>query len=141
MLRKPGTGNFVAKFTPHVSNFTEPLRELTKKNTGFHWLESHDKAFENLKKLLSGPETLRYYNVINSVTLQVDSSMKGLETTLTKAQLLMPVKRSTKLSKDGRKKEKELFAIVFSCLRFPLVEYNTIQYNRLYLRRVTRLTQ
>ena len=120
VLRLLGMVNFVAKFSPHVSNFTEPLRELTKKNIEFHWLENHEKAFENLKKLLSGPETLRYYDVTKPVTLQVDSSMKGLGAALIQDQ--GPVAYASKALNETQQRwaqiEKELFAIVFGCRRF-----------------------
>ena len=36
VLRLLSMVNFAAKFSPHVSNFTEPLRGLTKKNVEFH---------------------------------------------------------------------------------------------------------
>ena len=53
VLRLLGMVNFIAKFTPHVSDITAPLRELTKKDVEFHWLESHEQAFQNLKQQLS----------------------------------------------------------------------------------------
>ena len=120
ILRLLGMVNFVAKFSPHVSNFTEPLRGLTKKNVEFHWLESHEKAFENLKKLLSGPETLRYYDVTKPVTLQVDSSMKNLGAALIQDQ--GPVAYASKALNDTQQRwaqiEKELFSNLFGCRRF-----------------------
>ena len=103
-----------------MSNFTEPLRGLTKKNIEFHWLESHEKAFENLKKLLSGPEILHYYDVTKPVTLQVDSSMKGLGAALIQDQ--GPVAYASKALNDTQQRwaqiEKELFSILFGCRRF-----------------------
>lgn len=70
-----GMVNFIAKFAPEVS---APLRELIKKNITFHWLEIHDEAFEELKRIMTESETLRYYDVIKPVTLQVDASQNGL---------------------------------------------------------------
>lgn len=55
-----------------------PLRELIKKNITFHWLEIHDEAFEELKRIMTESETLRYYDVTKPVTLQVDASQNGL---------------------------------------------------------------
>ena len=73
-----GMVNFIAKFAPKVSDVTAPLRELIKKNVAFHWLDTHDRAFEELKRVLTDSETLRYYNVTKGVTLQVDASQHGL---------------------------------------------------------------
>ena len=79
VLRLLGMVNFIAKFAPKVSDFTAPLRELIKKNVEFHWLDHHKKAFQDLKKLLTGPEALRYYDETKPITLKIDASQKGLE--------------------------------------------------------------
>ena len=59
VLRLLGMMNFVAKLAPRASDFTAPLRELTKKTVEFHWNERHEKAFQDLKRFLSGPEALK----------------------------------------------------------------------------------
>ncbi len=66
-----GMVNFIAKFAPRVSDVTTSLRELIKKNIAFHWLDTHNKAFEELKLVLMDSETLRYYDVMKGITLQV----------------------------------------------------------------------
>ena len=73
-----GMVNFVAKFGPQVSEVTAPLCELIQKNVPFHWLDIHDKAFSDLKNILTKSDTLKYYDVTKSVTLQVDASQHGL---------------------------------------------------------------
>ena len=73
-----GMVNFVAKFAPQVSEVTAPLRELIKKNIAFHWLDIHDTAFSDLKRILTQSGTLKYYDVTKSVTLQVNASQHGL---------------------------------------------------------------
>ncbi|CAB3989621.1 Hypothetical predicted protein [Paramuricea clavata] len=35
--------NYVAKFAPHVSEVTAPLRELLKKDVAWHWTERHEQ--------------------------------------------------------------------------------------------------
>ena len=72
VLRLVGMVNFIAKFAPNVSEVTAPLRQLTKKGIEFCCLENHDKAFADLKHKFTHPETLRYYDVMKPVTLQVD---------------------------------------------------------------------
>ena len=39
-----GMVNYVAKFAPHVSEVTAPLRELLKKDVAWHWTERHEQA-------------------------------------------------------------------------------------------------
>lgn len=112
--------NFISKFTPHVSDVTEPLRELTKKSVKFHWTDRHEKAFNNLKYQLSNSDTLQYYDVTKPVTLQVDASQKGLGAVL--YQDKGPVAYASKAMNDTQQHyaqiEKELLAIVFGCKRF-----------------------
>ena len=69
VLRLLGMVNFIAKFIPHVSDITAPMREPTKKNVEFHWLESHEQAVQNRKKQLSSGEILKYYDVKRPVTM------------------------------------------------------------------------
>ena len=120
ILRLLGMVNFIAKFTPHVSDVTAPLREITKKDVEFHWSERHEKAFENLKTQLSSGETLQYYNVKKPVTMQVDASQKGLGAALYQDQ--GPVAYASKAMNNTQQNyaqiEKELLAIVFGCKRF-----------------------
>ena len=86
VLRLLGMVNFIAKFAPRISDVTAPLRELIKKNVEFHWLQHHEKAFNDLKLKLMEPGVLRYYDVTKHVTLQADASQKGTQScTKTKA--------------------------------------------------------
>ena len=113
VLRLLGVVNFIAKFAPKVSDFTAPLRELIKKNVEFHWLDHHEKAFQDLKKLLTGPEALRYYEVTKPITLQVDASQKGLGAALVQDQ--GPVAYASKAMTQQRyaQIEKELHQYIY----------------------------
>jgi hypothetical protein len=108
-----------------VSEVTAPLRELIKKNVEFHWLDIHDKAFSDLKKILIDPEALRYYDVAKPVTLQVDASQHGLGAAL--IQDNGPVAYASKALNETQRRyaqiEKELQAIVFGCKRFHQYVY------------------
>ena len=48
-----GITNYLAKFLPNLSDVSRTLRQLTRKENEFSWSEIHDKAFENIKKLVS----------------------------------------------------------------------------------------
>ena len=48
-----GMVNYVRKFAPRLSEITEPLRQLLRKENEFHWDSIHDKCVEEIKEMLS----------------------------------------------------------------------------------------
>ena len=56
-----GTVNYLAKFLSHLSQVSEPLRQLTEKDKLYVWNETHNAAFAEIKKLITGPSVLKYY--------------------------------------------------------------------------------
>ena len=75
-----GMVNYVAKFTPNISEVTAPLRELLKKDVALHWTECHEQSLVAIKKVLTktSPGVLRYYDPKKAVGLQVDACESGL---------------------------------------------------------------
>ena len=120
-----GMVNFIAKFAPKVSELTTPLRQLTKKHVAFHWEQVHEKAFNDLKSLLSNPDCLRYYDVKKTVTLQVDASHGGVGAALIQDE--GPVAYASKAMNETQQRwaqiEKELFAVLFACKCFHQYVY------------------
>ena len=53
-----GMTNYLVKF---LSKLPEALRQLTRKEREFHWSGVHDRAFDNIKALVSTPSLLKYY--------------------------------------------------------------------------------
>jgi len=64
-----GLVNYCAKFIP---NFSNPLRELTKKDAKFEWGPQQDHAFKKLKQKLGTAPTMAYYNPNADTTIIVD---------------------------------------------------------------------
>ena len=62
-----GMVNYLSKFLPNISTITEPLRQLEAKDVEWHWDENQQKAFEEVKKLITSHPVLRYYDVITSL--------------------------------------------------------------------------
>ena len=56
-----GMTNYLAKFLPKLSDVSEPLRQLTRKEQDFNWSEVHDNAFDDINALISTPLLLKYY--------------------------------------------------------------------------------
>ncbi|CAB3981086.1 Hypothetical predicted protein [Paramuricea clavata] len=73
-----GTINYLAKFLPQLSDVSEPLRQLTKKDVVFVWDQVHDQAFTKLKKLVSMPPLLKFYEPEKELVIQYDASEGGL---------------------------------------------------------------
>ena len=115
-----GMVNYVSKFVPKLSDHTELLRTLTVKDADWKWLPEHEKAYENLKSLLTSPPVLRYYDVHLPVVLQCDASDTGLGAVLLQEGL--PVMYSsralTATERNYAQIEKELLAIVFAAEKF-----------------------
>ena len=111
-----GMVNYVYKFVPKLSDHTELLRTLTVTGTDWKWLPEHEKAFENLRSLLTSPPVLRYYDVHLPVVLQCDASDTGLGAVLLQEGL--PVMYSsralTATERNYAQIEKEFLAIVFA---------------------------
>lgn len=55
--------NYLAKFLPKLSEVAQPLRDLTRANAQFIWSRQHDKAFEDMKKLVIQHPVLKYYDI------------------------------------------------------------------------------
>ena len=120
-----GMAQYLAKFLPHLSDVTKPLRELTQKEVAWVWEEPQMRAFEDLKKAIASTPILRYYNLAEEVTLQCDASQTGLGAAL--MQNGQPVAYASRALTDTETRyaqiEKELLAIVFACDRFDAYIY------------------
>ena len=73
-----GMINYLSKFSAHLSELVEPIRELAKKRVPFKWGPEHDEAFNLLKKEITAAPILAYYNPKKPTVLQTDASCKGL---------------------------------------------------------------
>ena len=126
-----GMAQYLAKFLPHLSDITKPLRDLTQKNVAWVWEQPQKKAFEELKEAISSTPLLRYYNLAEEVKLQCDASQTGLGAAL--MQNGQPVAYASRALTNAETRyaeiEKELLAIVFACDRFDAYVYgrNVVQ--------------
>ena len=68
----------VYKFLPQLADVMEPLRRLTRKDTEWTWSEKQDKAFSEVKRLVSQAPVLSYYQPDRPLSIQCDASQKGL---------------------------------------------------------------
>ena len=122
-----GMVNYLAKFLPHLSTATEPLRRLLDQDSIWSWLPNHDKAYNDVKPMLSRQPTLRCYDVNVPVTIQCDVSDKGLGAALLQGgQPVAYASRAlTSTEQNYAQIEKEMLAIVFAAGRFDQYVYGT----------------
>ena len=73
-----GMCQYLVKYSARTAELSEPLRQLTCKDTPFTWGPEHDEALKALKKEISAAPTLRYYDPCQPLILQTDACSKGL---------------------------------------------------------------
>ena len=73
-----GLVNYLNRFSPHLAELSEPLREICSQDMEFELTESVHVAFSRAKKEISKNVTLPYFNPGRPTTLQTDASKKGL---------------------------------------------------------------
>lgn len=120
-----GLAQYLAKFLPHLSDTTKPLRDLTQNDVQWVWNEPQQTAFVKLKEMVTRTPVLRYYNLKEEVTLQCDASQSSLGAALMQnGQLVAYASRAlTPAETRYAQIEKELLAIVFACDRFDAYVY------------------
>ena len=77
-----GMVTYLLPFIPSLSTHTAPPWELLKKDAEFIWNTSYQEAFDRIKELVCKDTTLCYFDVWKPVTIQVDTSGKGLRAAL-----------------------------------------------------------
>lgn len=74
LQRLLGMVTYLNKFIPNLSMLTEPLRILLLKESEWVWSIEQNSAFDQIKRVLSEPPVLRFYDVNKDVKLSVDAS-------------------------------------------------------------------
>ena len=109
-----GTGKYLAKFLPHLSEASEPLGQLTKKEQPFGWDSTHDQAFASIKHLISYhrttcPEILR---------ARLPSVMPVIMAWVNEKPIAFASRALTDAERNYAQIEKELLPIVYETTRF-----------------------
>ncbi|KAK2146392.1 hypothetical protein LSH36_611g03056 [Paralvinella palmiformis] len=99
----------------------QPLMKLTRKEQPWIWEREQAKAFSDVQKLVTQAPILTYFDVNKPITVQSDSSEKGMGAVLL-IQDSRPVVYASRALRDTETKyvqvEKEMLAIVWSLERF-----------------------
>ena len=95
-----GAVQYLSKLIPKLSEITQPLRELLKKNTRWTWECKHNAAFELIKCDIANIQSLKHYDPSAETILTTDAS------TLWQAaeRVRRPVAFASKFLSDSEKK-------------------------------------
>ncbi|KAK3703506.1 hypothetical protein QZH41_002225 [Actinostola sp. cb2023] len=98
----------------------EPIRRLTRKDVDWKWSDEQEKAFNEVKKLVTNAPVLSYYDPDSELEIQCDASQKGLGAALLQhGKPIAYVSRAlTETEQRYAQIEKEMLAIVFSLEKF-----------------------
>ena len=78
--------SYLSKFSVRLSEFVEPIRELSKDKVPLNWGPENQAVFKQMKKEIARAPILAYYNPKKETILQTDASIKGLGTCLLQDQ-------------------------------------------------------
>ena len=111
---------YLGKFLPQLSDVSEPLRNLTKKQNQFIWSEVHEEDFKKSTKMISELLLLQFYDLEEEVTIEIDASDNGLEAVLLQGgrPVAFACRIVTEIEERYSQIEEECLALVFGCTRF-----------------------
>ena len=114
-----GMVNYLKRFSPVLSELSEPLRRLCKTGVEWAWKSKQQSAFESIKQVITSLPVLAYFDKTKKHTIQCDASLKRLGAVL--LQELKPVMYVSRALTETEKRysniERELLAIVFALER------------------------
>ena len=114
-----GMVNYLKKFSPVLSELSEPLRRLCKSRVEWAWESKQQSAFEAIKQVVTTLPVLAYFDKTKKHTIQSDASKKGLSAVLLQeSKPVMYMSRAlTETEQRYSNIEMELLAIVFALER------------------------
>ena len=114
-----GMMNYLKKFSPVLSELSEPLKRLCKSGVKWAWESEQQNAFEAIKQVIMTLPVLAYFDKTKKHTIQCNASKKGLGAVLLQeSKPVMYVSRAlTETEQRYSNIERELLAIVFALER------------------------
>ena len=120
-----GLVNYLNRFSLHLAELSEPLREICRQDVEFELTESVYVAFSRTKEEISKNVTLPYFNPRSATTLQTNASKKGLGAVI--LQDSMPVMfvswALTGAEKNHQSLEREYLVMIWGMEKFHYFLY------------------
>ena len=114
--RLRGTVNYLSRFVPKLTDVMRPISDLTRPDNEWSWTSSHDKAFQEVKHLLTVAPVLAFFDPSKELSIQCNASAQGLGAAL--LQEGRPLAYASRALSDTETRyatiEKEMLAIVFA---------------------------
>ena len=101
-----GAIQYFAKFIPNLSEKTDNMRQLLKKNTKWEWTEERNTDFENIKKELTSQPCLAHFKGSKENIVTTDACGTGLGIALWQKQRngdLKPIAFASRYLNDAEK--------------------------------------
>ena len=119
------TVQYLEKFLPRLATVSEPLRKLQKKDVPYNWSTVQQKAFEEIKVLVTKSPVLEHYDVKLPIVLQTDASRYALGACLIQSDkpVAFGSRSMTTTEQNYAQIEKELLAITYGCAKFDQFLY------------------
>ena len=122
--------NYCSRFIKDFASISAPLRELTRKDTPWHWGPEHARALQTIKDSLTSNTVMSYFDPGKDTELVVDASPVGLGAILyqnNKSGERRTIAYASRALSDVERRysqtEKEALAIVWTCEHFHLYLY------------------
>ena len=119
-----GMVNQLGKFSPQISELTQPLRELLSTKRAWLWGPEQEQAFGRVKEELLKPTTLALYNPQAELKISADASSFGLGAVLLQKENdnWKPVAYASRSMSETERRyaqiEKEALAVTWACEKF-----------------------
>ncbi len=119
-----GMANHLGKFTPRLSQLSQPLRELLCKMNCSTWGPEQTRAFDQIKSELTEPTILTLYDPAARTKVSADASSYGLGAVLLQevGRIWKPVAYASSSLTDTERRyaqiEKEALGVAWACDRF-----------------------
>lgn len=119
-----GLINYYGKFLPNLASILEPLHNLLRKETTWHWSRECNHAFERCKELLTDNSVLQLYDVKKEIWITCDASDYGLGAVLShvvngeEKPVSFASRSLSAAERNYGQIEKEALSIVFAVKKF-----------------------
>ncbi|KAL5015077.1 hypothetical protein ScPMuIL_009347 [Solemya velum] len=122
-----GMTQYVSRYIPDYATLTEPLRNLTKKDSVWTWSDHEQKSFDNLKQSLTSAHVMSYFDPDAQTEVLVNASPVGLGAILTqKGKIICYASRAlTDVEQRYSQTDREMLAVVYGVEHFHLYLYGS----------------